>query len=323
MREITYAEAINEALTQAMELCDDVIVMGQLVDYKPGIFGTTKSLADKFGKARVRDFPNAEGVMTSTAIGAALTGMRPVIVHPRVDFMTYSFDAIVNWLSIWRFKSNKQSNLPVTIRAIVGKGWGQGPQHSKNLHAWFAHLPGLKVAMPATGYDVKGLLLESIFGQNPAIIIENRALYSMVDRVPLEPYRVRFGQAIIRRKGKDLTLVACGLTVPLALRSAELLKAHSIDVEVVDLRTVSPIDTKTIISSVVKTGRLMVVDSGWRYVGLAAEIIALVSESGEVKLKAKPIRITLPDGHTPMSSALEKEYYINEEMIVNKVKTLF
>ena len=270
MREITYAEAINEGLRQAMELSKDVIVMGQLVDYKPGIFGTTKGLADKFGKARVRDFPNAEGVMTSVAIGAALAGIRPVIVHPRVDFMTYSFDAIVNWLSIWRFKSNKQSNLPVTIRAIVGKGWGQGPQHSKNLHAWFAHLPGLKVAMPATGYDAKGLLLESIFGQNPTIIIENRALFSMVDSVPEEPYRVRFGKAIIRRQGKDLTIVASGLTVPLALRSAELLNTQSIDAEVIDLRTISPIDSQMVIGSVRKTGRLIVVDSGWHYAGLAA-----------------------------------------------------
>lgn len=323
MREITYAEAINEGLDQAMELCGDVIVMGQLVDYKPGIFGTTKGLAEKFGRDRVRDFPNAEGVMTSAAIGAALGGMRPVIVHPRVDFMTYSFDAIVNWLSIWRFKSNKQSNLPVTIRAIVGKGWGQGPQHSKNLHAWFAHLPGLKVAMPATGYDAKGLLLESIFGQNPTIIIENRALYSMVDHVPQEPYRVRFGHAVVRRMGKDVTIVASGLTVPLALRSAELLKKYSIDAEVIDLRTISPIDSKAIIDSVTKTGRLIAVDSGWQYVGLAAEIIAQVSESKQCELKSNPVRITLPDGHTPMSSKLEEKYYISEDMIVQKARMLF
>lgn len=323
MRKITYAEAINEGLRQAMELSRDVILMGQLVDYKPGIFGTTKGLAEKFGRERVRDFPNAENVMTSTAIGAALTGLRPVLVHPRIDFMMYAIDPIVNWLSLWRFKSNKKSNLPVTIRAIVGKGWGQGPQHSKSLHAWFAHLPGLKVAMPATAYDAKGLLLESIFGQSPVIIIENRTLYSMFDSVPEEPYRVRFGQAIVRRPGKDITIVAVGLTVPLALRSAELLKAQSIEAEVIDLRTVSPIDSKAVIDSVAKTGRLLVVDSGWHYVGFAAEIIAEIAESRLCVLKANPIRVTLPDGHTPMASSLEEKYYISEEAITAKAKEAF
>ena len=149
-RSISYAQAINEALHQAMELAPEVIVLGQLVDYHSGIFGTTTGLVDRFGPERVRDFPVAENLMTATAMGASLTGLRPVIVHQRLDFMIYSLDAIVNWLSLWRFKSNGHSSMPVTIRAIVGKGWGQGPQHSKSLHAWFAHLPGLRVAMPAT-----------------------------------------------------------------------------------------------------------------------------------------------------------------------------
>lgn len=322
MREITYAQAINEGLWQAMELSKDVIIMGQLVDYKPGIFGTTKGLADRFGTERVRDFPNAEALMNATGIGAALTGMRPVIVHPRIDFMMYGIDAIVNWLSLWRFKSNKKSNLPVTIRAIVGKGWGQGPQHSKSLHAWFAHLPGLRVAMPATAYDAKGLLLESIFGESPTLIIENRSLYSMIEDVPKEPYRVKFGQACVRRKGKDVTFVAVGLAVPLALRSAEILKSESIDVEVIDLRTISPIDRDTILESVAKTKILVVADSGWPCAGIAGEIIAQVTETQAQLLKANPLRITLPDSHTPMSSVLEEKYYLNEEKITQKIRTL-
>lgn len=323
MREITYAEAINEGLRQAMELSQDVIVMGQLVDFKPGIFGTTKGLADTFGRNRVRDFPNAENVMTSTAIGAALTGLRPVLVHPRIDFMMYAIDPMVNWLSLWRFKSDKKSNLPVTIRALVGKGWGQGPQHSKSLHAWFAHLPGLKVAMPATAYDAKGLLLESIFGESPTLIIENRPLYSMVDIVPEEPYRIRFGQAAIRRKGKDVTLVAVGASVPFSLRCAEILAKESIDVEVIDLRTVSPIDQKTIHHSIAKTKRLVVADYGWHYVGIAAEIIAQVAEDHAKDLKANPVRVTLPDSHTPMSKVLEDNFYFNEETIAAKIRELF
>src|SRR3989344_1458908 len=158
--------------------------------------------------------------MTSTGIGLAMSGMRPVLVHQRVDFMMYSLDAIVNWLSLMRFKSNGKLSLPVTIRAIVGKGWGQGPQHSKSLHAWFAHLPGLRVAVPATAFDAKGLLLESIFGEDPAIIIEHRSMFGLSDAVPAQPYRVRFGEAVTRRKGKDITLAAIGMMVPLALRAA-------------------------------------------------------------------------------------------------------
>jgi acetoin:2,6-dichlorophenolindophenol oxidoreductase subunit beta len=209
MRELTYAQAINEALTQAMELCPEVLVLGQLVSYsKAGIFGTTSGLVERFGGDRVQDFPVAESVMTTTAIGAALAGMRPVLVHQRQDFMFYSFDAIANWLALWRFKSGGKSALPVVIRTVVGKGWGQGPQHSKSVHAWFAHLPGLRVAMPATPHDAKGLLLESILGENPVIFIEHRSLFSMKGHVPEKPYRVRFGQGAIRRAGWDVTLVA-------------------------------------------------------------------------------------------------------------------
>lgn len=322
-RQISYAEAINEGLHQAMELSSDVIVLGQLVDYKPGIFGTTKGLVDCFGKDRVLDFPVAENIMTFSAIGAALTGMRPVLVHQRFDFVTCSVDAIVNWLSLWRFKSNGESNLPVTIRAIVGKGWGQAAQHSKSLHAWFAHLPGLKVAIPSTAYDAKGLLLESIFGENPVIIIENRSLFSQIDYVPQIPYRVKFGKAAIRRKGKDLTIVAIGMMVPVSLRVAQQLAVESIDAEVIDIRTLSPIDDRTIYNSVSNTKRLVVVDPGWQSFGVAAEVMARVCERLGDKMKSNPARICLPDSHTPMSYALEEKYYVNEEAIIKKIRRMF
>ena len=320
-RQLSYAQAINEALGQAMDLSADVLVMGQLVDYKSGIFGTTTGLVDRFGPERVRDFPVAENLMTATAMGAALTGLRPVIVHQRLDFMIYSLDAIVNWLSLWRFKSNGHSGLPVTIRAIVGKGWGQGPQHSKSLHAWFAHLPGLRVAAPATAYDAKGLLLESIFSEDPAVFVEGRSLFSMKAVVPEQPYRIRFGHAAVRRKGKDLTLVAIGNQVPLSLRVASDLAAASIDAEVLDLRTLSPWDKTTVCESVARTGRLIVADPGWRSFGAAAEIIATVAETLGDKLRAKPMRICLPDSHTPMSSALEQIYYPNERTMVDSITT--
>src|SRR5580765_7317135 len=203
--EVSYADALKQGLEQAMELSDRVVVVGQLVDYAPGVFGSTTGLVGRFGAERVRDFPVSESAMTALGIGAAVAGMRPVLVHHRLDFMLYSIDAIVNWLSLWRFKSNGRSSAPVTIRAIVGRGWGQGPQHSKSLHAWFAHVPGIRVAMPATAFDAKGLLLESIFGEDPVIMIEHRSLFGLKDRVPEIPYRVRFGRAAIRRTGEDVT----------------------------------------------------------------------------------------------------------------------
>jgi acetoin:2,6-dichlorophenolindophenol oxidoreductase subunit beta len=320
---LSYAQALNQALVQAMELSQQVCVLGQLVDYSPGVFGTTTGLVEKFGADRVQDFPVAESAMTAAGIGAALAGMRPVLIHHRLDFMLYSMDAIVNWLSLWRFKSNNESGLPVVIRAIVGKGWGQGPQHSKSLQAWFAHLPGIKVAMPATAFDAKGLLLESIFGEDPVLMIEHRSLFGLSDNVPDTPYRVRFGQAAIRRSGSDVTLVALGMMVPLALRAAARLALQGIDAEVLDLRTVAPLDSEAVCRSVAKTGRLVVADPAWRTGSVAAEVIARVAERGGLKLKRAPSRVCLPDSHTPMSSALEAQYYPDEAAIVAEVAAQF
>lgn len=319
-RQLSYAKAILEATDQAMSLSPDVVVLGQLVDTQSGIFGTTTGLVKKYGPERVQDFPVAENLMTATGMGAALTGLRPVLCHQRLDFMIYSLDAIVNWLGLWRFKSNMKSAMPVTIRTIVGKGWGQGPQHSKNLQTWFAHIPGIRVAVPATAYDAKGLMLEAILGETPTIFVEGRGLYSMTDDVPEQPYRVRFGQAAIRREGKDATVVAVGLMVPLALRAAAILEKEGISIEVVDPRTIAPLDRKTICDSAFKTRRLIVADGTWRSFGSASEIITCVAENLGDKLKAKPVRVTLPDSHTPMSSALEPEFYPDENDIVAAVR---
>jgi len=210
----------------------------------------------------------------------------------------------------------------VTIRTVVGKGWGQGPQHSKSLHAWFAHLPGLRVAMPATAFDAKGLLLESIFGEDPTIIIEHRALFSMTDSVPEQPYRVRFGKAVIRRPGRDVTLVALGMMVPVCLRAAERLAHEGIDVEVIDPRTLTPFDEATVYESLSKTGRLVVADPAWQSGSFAAEIVARACENAGRLLRAEPVRVCLPDSHTPMSPALEKCYYPDEAAVVDAVRPL-
>tara|TARA_B110000037_G_C17126810_1_gene508503 strand:+ start:1319 stop:2305 length:987 start_codon:yes stop_codon:yes gene_type:complete len=322
-RKITYSEAIREATSQAMGLDKNVMVMGQIIDYKPGVFGTTANLLEEHGKFRVRGFPVSESLMTSAGIGAAIAGQRVILVHIRIDFMMYAMDAIVNWLSLWRFKSDNRSNVPLVIRAIVGKGWGQGPQHSKSFHSWFSNLPGLKVAMPATAFDAKGLLLESIFSNDPSIIIEHRSLFNLTDQVPKEPYRVKYGEAVIRNKGKDVTLVAIGCLVVDALKASDMLKKVGISVEVIDPRTLSPIDYKTILKSVKKTKRLVVADPGWHSFGAASEIISTVLEKEYFKLKSKPLRLCLPDSHTPMSKNLEKKYYLDEYKIFKSIKKLF
>jgi pyruvate dehydrogenase E1 component beta subunit len=306
-----------------MRISTGVLVYGQGVDTRSGVFGTTAGLVDEFGGGRVFDTPVSESAMTGFGLGAALMGMRPVLVHARMDFMLYSMDQIVNWASIWRFKSNGQSGMPLTIRAVVGKGWGQGPQHSKSLQAWFAHVPGLRVAVPATAFDAKGLLLEAIFGEDPTIILEGRPLFAMSEVVPEEPYRVPFGKAIIRRAGRHATLVAIGHMVPIALQAAERLAQDGIDLEVLDLRTIVPLNDRLILDSVRKTGRLILADTSWTSFGVTAELAARVTEQAFEYLKAPPIRVGLPDGHTPTSVALESAYYPDHETIVHAVRSHF
>jgi pyruvate/2-oxoglutarate/acetoin dehydrogenase E1 component len=320
---LTYAEALLQATDQAMSLESKVFVMGQLVDYAPGVFGTTTKLVEKYGESRVRDFPVSESAMTSAAIGAAVTGMRPVLVHHRLDFMIYAMDAIVNWMALWRFKSNANCSLPVVIRAVVGKGWGQGPQHSKSLHSCFAHIPGLRVVMPSTAYDVKGMLLESIFSENPVIFIEHRSLFGIKDFVPEEPYRVKLGKAAVRRVGKDITFVSMGIMVGFAERVAAKLIGYEISAEVIDIRSISPLDLDAIIDSVMKTKRLCVFEPGWESFGVSSEIIARVVEDASICFESPPIRIAYPDSHTPMSQSLEEAYYPKESDAVDRIKKLF
>lgn len=319
-RQLPYNQAVCEALRQAMELSSDVLVTGQFVDYKPGIFGTTTGLVEKFGPDRVHDFPIAEASMHMAAMGAALEGMRPVVCHQRLDFLLNSMDTFANWMGLWWFKSNKCCSLPITIRMAIGKGWGQGPQHSKSLHAWFAHIPGLNVVMPATPFDAKGMLLESIFGETPTVIIEGRPIYNMKGYVPEEPYRVRFGKGVVRKEGKDISLVALGWMVPWAMRIAVKLEQEGVHAEVIDPRSLRPLDLDLILGSVSKTKRLVVFDPGWRSFGVASEIITLCVEHLGGGFVSN--RITLPDSHCPVSQSLEEEYYPKDEEILTRIRKL-
>ncbi len=293
-----------------------VFLYGLGVDSKAGIFGSTLGLADMFGAKRVFDTPVSEQALTAMAAGAAINGLRPLLVHQRLDFMVYTMDQIVNWISLWHFKSAGRSKVPLTIRAIVGKGWGQGPQHAKSLHTWFAHIPGLQVVIPGSPADAKGLLLSSIMSDDPTIFIEGRSLYSMEEDVPDDPYFIELGKALIRRMGKDVSIVTFGSMVPHSLAAAETLAAQGIDAEVLDLRCLMPLDSAAVVKSAAKTGRLVVVEPGWLHYGAAAEIVAQVAEAIGPQLKAAPKRVTWPHSHVPTSSPLEARYYPTNDDIV-------
>ena len=319
LKNISFAQSINQALYQAMDHDKSVIVMGQLVDYLPGIFGTTSGLADRYGLDRVIDFPVSESLMTSKSIGMAVDGLRPVLVHQRLDFSIYALDAIINWMSLWKFKSGGKNNLPITIRAIIGKGWGQGPQHSKSLYSLFAHLPGLRVCVPSNPIDAKGLLLDCIFGESPSIFLEHRALFGMEDLVSDDMYIIKHGKANIIKEGSDLTIVSFGNELQIARRAV---KNTDYNIEIIDLRSIKPIDFETIINSVNKTGKLLVIEGDWRSFGIASEVISTVCESEKCKLVKSPVRLCYPDSHTPASSFLENEFYISENDIIKSIEKI-
>lgn len=321
-RQITYCEAINEATVQLLERYENIFVMGLGADDPKRIFGSTVGLSEKFGKKRVFEIPISENAITGVAIGAALAGMRPIMTHQRMDFMLYSFDQIINHAAKWHYMYGGQFSVPVTIRTIIGRGWGQGAQHSQSLQAMFAHIPGLKVVMPATAFDAKGLLISSVLDNNPVIFIEHRRLYDMKGEVPRRFYQIPLGKAEVRRKGGDVTIVAVSQMVFEAEKAAEELLKCEIGAEVINLRSVSPLDEDSIYSSVKKTGRLIIADTGWKNCGVAAEISSRVTENIYEYLKSPVLRVALPDVPMPTSAALEREVYPDYEDIVCAAKKL-
>ena len=286
-----------------------VYIMGLGVPDPKGVFGSTLGLQEKFGEDRVMDMPVAENGMTGIAIGSALNGMRPIMTHQRIDFALLSIDQIVNQAAKWHYMFGGLKSIPIVIRLIIGRGWGQGPQHSQSLQAWFAHVPGLKVVMPSTPYDAKGLLISSIEDNNPVIFIEHRWLYNIEDEVPEGIYRVPLQKCRIVRKGADISIVALSYMVIEAIRAADILIKDGIEAEIIDIRTLNPLDKQLILNSIKKTGRLIVVDTGWKTGGFAAEVISLAAEEVFSELKCTPQRITLPDCPTPTTQALANKYY--------------
>lgn len=320
-RDLTYAQALREALQQALKRDSRVFVMGEGVDDPGGIFGSTLNLHKEFGE-RVFDVPIAENALTGFATGAALTGMRPVLVHMRMDFVLLSLDQILNHAAKLCYMSDGRVCVPLVIRCIVGRGWGSAAQHSQALHALFLHMPGLKIAMPAFAHDAKGLLLASIVDNNPVLFVEHRWLYNRKEHVPEEEYLIPFGKGHIRREGKEVTILAVSLMVHEALLAAERLSQDSIQVEVVDPRTLNPFDEDIVAESVIKTGRLVIADLGCKSGGLAEILLGRLHNKIKSHLKSDVGIIALPDAPTPAASVLETAYYPGADSIVKTVKEL-
>ena len=320
MRKISYSQAINEATHQMMEKDSQVFVIGQGVHSPWYVGDTTMGLVDKFGEKRIIDTPVSEAAITGVAIGAAIAGTKPILVHPRMDFMLLAMDQIVNQAANWFYMFGGKVNVPIVIRGIINRGGEQAAQHSQALQAMFAHIPGLKVVMPATPYDAKGLLISAILDPNPVIYIDDRWLYDEEGEVPEEIYQVPIGKGNILKEGKDVTLASVSYMVQEALKAAEMLDKERISVEVIDLRSIKPLDEELILNSVKKTKRLVVADVGWEAFGISAEISKRVYNSLLKDLKSKIEIIALPDVPAPASQALEKIYYPNKNNIIEAVK---
>ena len=319
MRSLAYALAINEALHQTMETDPSVMVIGQGITSPWYVGKTAQGLTKKFGPNRIIDTPVSENGITGVAVGAALAGMKPVVVHPRMDFMLYAMDPIINQAANWNYMNGGRLSVPIVIWGIINRGGEQAAQHSQALHSLFANIPGLKVVMPSTPYDAKGLMIAAIRDPNPVVFVDERWLYGFSGPVPQEIYEVKIGSGAIRRSGDDITIVASSYMCHECLKAAEMLGVDNIHVEIIDLRSVKPLDEEMIYKSVKKTGRLIVVDGGWKTCGLGAEVSALVVENCFESLKAPIRRITVPACPAPASSSLEKAYYPSVEHIVDVV----
>ncbi|MDB5479423.1 MAG: pyruvate dehydrogenase component beta subunit [Caulobacteraceae bacterium] len=325
MSKKTYSQAINEALRQEMRRDPNVIIIGEDVagghgasgetGGVGGVFGLTHGLFTEFGPERVLDTPISESAIIGAASGAAVTGMRPVAEIMFVDFVGVCFDQIYNQAAKFRYMFGGKAKTPMVIRTAIGAGLRGGAQHSQTLHPLFTMVPGLKVVMPASPYDAKGLLINAIREDDPVIFMESKLLYGMEGEVPDEAYRIPFGEANIVREGKDLTFVAFGAMVPRALAVANTLAADGISVEVIDPRTTSPLDEDSILDSVAKTGRLVVIDESPPRCSLAADVASMVADKGFGSLKAPIGKVTCPHTPVPFAPNLEDEFMPNPRRI--------
>ena len=323
VRQLSYAEAIREGLAQAMEADPRVFLFGEDVGVYGGAFGVSGDLLQRFGPERVIDTPISELGLAGAAVGAALTGMKPVLEIQFSDFVTLAMEQIVNQAAKIRFMFGGKASVPMVVRLPGGSGTGAAGQHSQSLEAWFAHVPGLKVLQPSTPHDAKGLLLSAIDDPNPVLIFEHKLLYKTKGPVPAEPYRVPIGEAAVRREGRDVTIVAASIMALRAAAAAERLAEDGIDAEIIDLRSLRPIDFRTIAASVRKTHRLLVVYEGVKTMGIGAEIAAMIAESDVFHALVAPIaRLGGADAPIPYNPILEKASVPQEDDIVRAARRL-
>jgi acetoin:2,6-dichlorophenolindophenol oxidoreductase subunit beta len=323
MRELSFAQALNEALAQAMDADERVFIMGEDIGVYGGAFGVTGDLVHRFGEDRVMDTPIAELAAAGVAVGAALAGSRPILEFQFSDFSGLAMEQIVNQAAKIRYMLGGKTSVPLVFRMPTGSGTGAAAQHSQSLEAWFAHVPGLKVVEPSTPHDAKGLLLAAIEDPDPVLIFEHKLLYKIKGHVPEELYMVPIGKAAVVSEGRDVTVVAAAIMVHRALEAAEILAGEGIDVEVIDLRSIRPIDTATIISSVKKTTRLACIYEGVKTLGIGAEISALIAESEAFDYLDAPIlRLGGAESPIPYSPILEKAAVPQTENIVKALRNL-
>jgi pyruvate/2-oxoglutarate/acetoin dehydrogenase E1 component len=321
--ELSYLEAVREALTQEMRRDQEVFLIGEDIGVYGGAFGVTRGMLEEFGPERVRDTPISEAAIAGAATGAALMGMRPVMEIMFMDFLTISMNQLVNQAAKIRFMFGGKASIPMVIRAPAGSGTGAAAQHCQSLEAWFIHTPGIKVVAPATPHDVKGLLITAIRDNNPVLFMEHKLLYRTKGMVPEETYTIPLGQAEVKREGRDLTVLAYSIMVPRALEAAEQLAAEGIDLEVVDLRSLKPLDRETVVRSVSKTGRVLILHESPQTGGFGGELAAVVAESEAFDFLDAPIRrLAGRDIPIPYNRALEQAAVPQVEDIVDAARAL-
>ncbi len=319
-RQLNFVEAIREGLDLALDSNPGVIVIGEGVPDPKAIFSSTAGLQQKYGPQRVFDMPLAENGLTGVCIGAAISGLRPVMIHQRIDFAMLAMDQIVNNAAKWHYIFDGKARVPLVIRMIVGRGWGQGPQHSQSLQAMFGSVPGLKVVMPTTAADAKGMMISAIEDDNPVVFIEHRWLHHVTDQVPEGLYRTPIGQARVLHEGSDVTIAAFSYMSLESLIAVKALQKHlNISVDLLDMRSVRPMDVPAVLNSIERTGRLVVADTAFKTGSVAGELVSQVVEQAFGCLKKAPVRIASPDHPVPTSPFMAAEYYPGPSQIAEAV----
>ena len=321
-RKLKFSESINEAMILSMKKDKNIICYGLGMDDPKRIFGTTKKLKEKFGSKRVFDVPTSENALTGIGVGSALNGLRPVMVHQRLDFFLYAMDQLINGAAKWSYIFGGSKTLPLTIRLIIGRGWGQGPTHSQSLQSLFLHIPGLKVVMPSNSYQAKGLLNAAIFDNNPVLYLEHRWLHNTYSHVPKKFYKLPLNQPQILKKGKDITIVSMGYMTNEALMSDKILRNHGIKSEIIDMCVMSPLNLTKIFNSVKKTKHLLLLDTSTSICSLSSEILSQVFRNCFHLLKSKPQILSLPHVPQPSSYGLTKNFYNDYIDIIKSVKKI-